>query len=97
MAGRLKDLPLLLLDGGMGTALLARGLDPEIEPTCMWNLTRPAVVRSVHQSFIDAGVSAIHTNTFSANPWQLDRADGLESSPAPGSPLDRRPPGSPAR
>lgn len=71
--GRLEDLPeRLLLDGGMGTALSARGLDTRVESSASWNLRRPAAVRHAHQSFVAAGAGALHTNTFTGNPGQLN-------------------------
>ncbi len=65
----------LLLDGGLGTALSARGLDPKQEPSSNWNITRPATVRAVHRGFVEAGAAVINSNTFSANPWQLKGSD----------------------
>lgn len=62
----------LLLDGGFGTALMARGLDVLAEPTALWNLTRPDEVRAVHRGFALAGAGAIQTNTFVANRLALD-------------------------
>ncbi len=61
----------LLVDGGMGTALSARGLDPAIETTSSWNLKHPERVQAIHEGFVSAGAELIHTNTFSANRWQL--------------------------
>ncbi len=61
----------LLVDGGMGTALSARGLDPAIEVTSTWNLKHPTRVQAVHEGFVSAGAELIHANTFSANRWQL--------------------------
>lgn len=70
---RLDHLPdRLLLDGGLGTALSSRGLDTHSESTASWNHRRPEAVRAAHQSFIASGVQAIHTNTFTANRWQLE-------------------------
>ena len=73
MGSRLVDLigPGFLLDGGMGTALSGRGLDVREESTASWNESHPEVVVEVHRSFVDAGADGIHTNTFTANPWQL--------------------------
>ncbi len=65
----------LLLDGGMGTALSARGLDPKQEPSPSWNLRRPSIVREVHAGFASAGSDVILTNTFCANPWQMRASD----------------------
>src|SRR5690606_3363689 len=62
------DLPAaLLLDGGMGTGLIARGLDVRAEATAQWNLSRPDDVLDVHREHRAAGAGALHTNTFVAN------------------------------
>lgn len=57
----------LLLDGGMGTALIGRGLDLSRESTAVWNLTRPDEVAAVHAEHREAGAAALHTNTFAAS------------------------------
>jgi 5-methyltetrahydrofolate--homocysteine methyltransferase len=55
----------LLLDGGMGAELIARGL-PSGVPASLYNLSDPEIVRQVHGEFIAAGSEAILTNTFQA-------------------------------
>jgi 5-methyltetrahydrofolate--homocysteine methyltransferase len=69
--------PRLLLDGGVGTALISRGLDLSREPPEAWNLGRPDVVRQVHRSFAEAGCQAVQTNSFGGNRIRL-RAAGLD-------------------
>jgi 5-methyltetrahydrofolate--homocysteine methyltransferase len=54
----------LLLDGAMGTALLARGLPPGALPE-EWVLARPAEVSAVHASHAAAGARVVLTCTFS--------------------------------
>jgi methionine synthase I (cobalamin-dependent) len=61
----------LLLDGGMGTALIGRGLEVGREPTDGWNVTHPEEVEQVHRAFVQAGARAIQTNTFGANRVRL--------------------------
>jgi len=56
----------LLLDGGMGTALMARGLAGGQLPE-LWNLERPDVVREVHAAYVAAGSDVVQTNTFGGN------------------------------
>ena len=56
-----------LLDGGMGTQLQAKGLQPGETPE-LWNLTRPDDVRTVHEAYFAAGADMVYTNTFGANP-----------------------------
>jgi methionine synthase I (cobalamin-dependent) len=63
----------LLLDGGMGTRLIARGLDLRSDDTALWNLTHPEVVSEVHRADIAAGSDSILSNTFGANTAWLSR------------------------
>ncbi len=69
--------PRLLLDGGVGTALIALGLDLAREPPEAWNLLRPELVQQIHRGFAEAGSQAIQSNTFGSNRIRL-RAFGLE-------------------
>ena len=62
----------LIADGAMGTMLQAA--DPSLEDFenlegCneILNVTRPDIVRSVHDEYLAVGVDAIETNTFGAN------------------------------
>ena len=55
-----------LLDGGMGTQLQLKGLEPGETPE-LWNLTRPGDVRAVHEAYFAAGADAVYANTFGAN------------------------------
>ena len=57
---------ILFLDGGMGTQLQAKGLQPGEAPET-WNLTRPDDIRAVHESYLAAGADIIYANTFGAN------------------------------
>ena len=54
------------LDGGMGTQLQAKGLQPGEVPE-LWNLSRPGDVRAVHEAYFAAGADTVYTNTFGAN------------------------------
>lgn len=54
----------LLWDGGLGTGLIARGLDLTREPPEAWLLSRPDDVRAVHREFAAAGADVLQTNTF---------------------------------
>ena len=62
---------LLLLDGGLGSALIARGL-PRGTPPELWNLERGEEVNDVHRSYVAAGSDAVQTNTFGANLIRLE-------------------------
>ena len=54
------------LDGGMGTQLQAKGLEPGETPED-WNISRPSDIRAVHESYLAAGADIIYANTFGAN------------------------------
>lgn len=65
----------LFLDGGMGTLLQERGLQPG-ELTETWNLIRPESVKEIHKAYLEAGADIILANTFGAN--RLKYQDNLE-------------------
>ena len=56
----------LFLDGGMGTLLQARGLQPGELPET-WNVNRPEDVMEIHRAYLEAGADIILSNTFGAN------------------------------
>lgn len=53
----------LLLDGAMGSVLLAQGFTPPFENL---NITHPKLIQSIHQSYVHAGSEVLLTHTFSA-------------------------------
>ncbi|MET9119496.1 methionine synthase [Streptomyces longwoodensis] len=70
----------VVADGAMGTMLQAQ--DPTLEDFqqlegCneILNVTRPDIVRSVHEAYFDAGVDCVETNTFGANHAALSEYD----------------------
>ncbi len=72
----------IIADGAMGTMLQAA--NPTLEDFqnhegCneILNVTRPDVVRSVHDAYLSVGVDAIETNTFGAN-WANLAEYGIE-------------------
>jgi len=69
---RLRLGPCLLLDGGFGSMLIARGL-PARDPPDRWTVDRPEEVLAVHRAYVEAGSEAIHANTFGANAARLSR------------------------
>lgn len=69
----LRDGPVLLLDGGLGTSLISRGLPAGVAPD-RWNLERPADVLAAHRAFVEAGSQVVHANTFGGNRVRLARA-----------------------
>ncbi|NUL10410.1 methionine synthase [Streptomyces lunaelactis] len=73
----------VVADGAMGTMLQAQ--DPTLEDFenlegCneILNVTRPDIVRSVHQEYFAAGVDLVETNTFGANFSALNEYDVAE-------------------
>ncbi len=66
----------LVADGGMGTQLYERGMLFSVNYEEL-NLSRPDVVRRVHEDFLHAGADVIETNTFGANSLRLTR-HGIE-------------------
>jgi 5-methyltetrahydrofolate--homocysteine methyltransferase len=63
---------LFLLDGAMGTQLIARGIDAGGCSDYL-NIASPDTVFEIHKSYADAGSNAILTNTFGANSVALAR------------------------
>jgi homocysteine S-methyltransferase len=63
---------LLVFDGAMGSLLYERGVfvTQNFEQL---NVTRPDVVRKIHEDYVAAGAQVIETNTFGANSFCLDR------------------------
>lgn len=57
---------IVILDGGMGTLLQERGLQPGEQPES-WNLSHPDAVIAIHQAYFDSGSNIVNTNTFGAN------------------------------
>jgi methionine synthase I (cobalamin-dependent)/5,10-methylenetetrahydrofolate reductase len=67
----------LLADGAMATQLQALGVPPD----CCFeelNLSRPALVGSVHRAYTDAGACLLFSNSFGANRFRL-RGFGLQN------------------
>ena len=71
----------LLLDGGLGSMLIARGLGSGEAPE-RWVLERGAEVAAVHRAYAESGADAVQTATFGAHPSRLARA-GLAPDPEP--------------
>jgi len=88
---RLK-LGLFLLDGAMGTELIARGVEPG---TCndYLNVQSPDIVFDIHCAYLRAGSDAVLTNTFGANKYALARhglADRAEEINGAGARIARQ-------
>ena len=97
----------VLFDGGLGTMLIARGLQLGRPPE-EWNREHPEIVRDVHTSYLQAGADVITTNTFGATPSRLEgyglgermaeiNKAGVTLAEEARSPFDRGPGAHPAR
>ncbi|BBA96175.1 putative methionine synthase [Actinacidiphila reveromycinica] len=71
---------IVVADGAMGTMLQAQ--DPTLDDFqqlegCneILNVTRPDIVRSVHEAYFQAGVDCVETNTFGANHAAMSEYD----------------------
>jgi len=67
----------VVCDGAMGTMLYARGV---FLNRCFdeLNLSNPALVRAIHDEYVEAGAEVIETNTFGAHRFKLG-PHGLEA------------------
>ena len=70
----------ILLDGGMGTMLQARGLKPGEHPE-LAALEHPDWLFDIHRAYVDAGSQIINTNTFGANREKLARTGKTVDEP----------------
>src|SRR5499427_10458642 len=73
----------VVADGAMGTMLQASAAtlsDFDGHEGCneILNVTRPDIVRSIHDGYLDAGVDCLTTNTFGANLGNLGEYDIAE-------------------
>jgi len=68
---KMLDTP-LVFDGAMGTVIYEKGV---FINACYdeLNITRPNLIKSIHQEYIDAGCDVILTNTFGANKFKLEK------------------------
>src|SRR5512136_588015 len=66
----LLDKRAIVADGAMGTMLYAQGV---FINRCYdeLNLSAPALVREIHEQYVQAGAEIIETNTFGANRVRL--------------------------
>jgi methionine synthase I (cobalamin-dependent) len=71
----LRRQDIALFDGAMGTVLYSKGMFINLAFEEL-NLSRPALVREVHDEYVQAGADILETNTFAANRFRLS-AHGL--------------------
>ena len=60
----------LIADGGMGTMLMAAGLE-QGDPPEMWNVLHPDRIRTIHRGYIEAGSQIVLTNSFGGTRFRL--------------------------
>src|ERR1041385_7247273 len=62
----------LVVDGAMGSQLYERGILPSscLEELC---ISKPDLVRKVHEDYVRAGAEVLETNTFGANAMRLEK------------------------
>jgi 5-methyltetrahydrofolate--homocysteine methyltransferase len=65
---------LFLLDGAMGTQLIAYGVEPG-KCSELLNLESPGLILRIHKAYLEAGSDAVLTNTFGGNGFTLARHD----------------------
>ena len=63
---------LFILDGAMGTQLIAHGAEPG-KCSELLNIESPGLVIRIHKAYLQAGSDAIITNTFGSNGFNLAR------------------------
>lgn len=69
IARKLAQGQTIILDGGTGTDIQARGVPMAGETWCAEaNLSHPDIVRSVHEDYIEAGAEIITANTYPTSP-----------------------------
>ena len=92
---------LFLLDGAMGTELIARGVEVG-KCNDFLNIEQPDVISDIHRSYFEAGSDAVITNTFGANKYALGRHGFAEevikinkagAQIARGAAVEEKPPG----
>ena len=66
----LLDSRILLLDGGMGSMLIAKGLVAGRAPE-WWVIEHPDRIADAHRAYAEAGADVVHAVTFGANPVKL--------------------------
>ena len=71
----------VLMDGGMGSLLQARGLQPGEQPE-RWNLIHPEAILAVQRAYFEAGSNLVISNTFGANRLHYGSEELAEVIPA---------------
>jgi len=61
-----NDSKIILFDGGMGTEIIKRGIEPGKLPDLL-NIEHPEIITEIHQAYYVAGSDMCQTNTFGAS------------------------------
>lgn len=72
---RIKN-EIIYFDGGMGTLLQEKGLQPGELPET-WNILHPEIITDIHRSYYEAGANIVKTNTFGANCLKFDNLNEI--------------------
>ncbi len=67
---------IILLDGGMGSELIKRGLPPGKCPE-LWNIENPETVKEIHKDYFNSDSNAVLTNSFGGSQINL-KSFGLD-------------------
>jgi 5-methyltetrahydrofolate--homocysteine methyltransferase len=70
VASWIKQQPWVMLDGAMGSLLIAAGI-PLGTPSELWNAEQPVEIAAIYQAYVDAGAQIILTNSFGGSPFRL--------------------------
>ncbi|MCP4760729.1 MAG: homocysteine S-methyltransferase family protein [archaeon] len=65
-----NDKKIILFDGGMGTEIIKRGLEPGKIPDIL-NIENPSVISDIHKSYYEAGSDMCQTCTFGSSEINL--------------------------
>jgi methionine synthase I (cobalamin-dependent) len=70
----LEEQPWIMLDGAMGSLLIAAGI-PQGTASELWNAERPDEIAAIYQAYIDAGAQIFLTNSFGGSRFRLAKHD----------------------
>lgn len=72
MGFQLQSKRAIVMDGAMGTELIAQGLDVRADIAERWVLTRPELIADIHRGYAIAGAELLQTCTFGALRGRLE-------------------------
>lgn len=81
LQNRLQQKEIIVMDGGMGTEILRRGVSTTLP---LWSaealLTHPEVVQKIHGDYIVAGAEIIITDTFRTTRWAFAKKEQADKA-----------------